>query len=350
MRQHQLFRWIAPLAAAVVVGLTGCSLTTPTACRRRQPAHHDLRHQVTAWHDQAPRSPGATAATVAIPGTKLPTVPHERGFLLGPLPTGSMRGAPRPPLINSGDDHLAIGLSLLLQVQWLSENPDPALVDEIWKEGEPLRDEELKRFTGLHQRGMWMPASNYRILSAKVVVGEPFSAAIAIRWQNDAATILSVRRQCVQTTGNGRTGHGDVLLLAGKRPAISPRRHRMVGFTGSDPTMKRLRFAVAMAVTAAVTSALVVSATALLAPVAYGAPLDNGDTDIRIDDDTGTLEVEIEIRAPGTTRPGVGVACHARSTGVTSASTSRTRAGSVLRVLQSSSKPAESRPRPGPQE
>lgn len=66
--------------------------------------------------------------------------------------------------------------------------------------------------------------------------------------------------------------------------------------------MKRLRFATAMAVM----SAFVVSATALLAPAAYGAPADNGDTDVRIDDDAGSIEVEIEIRAPGTTRPGVG--------------------------------------------
>lgn len=195
MRQDQLFRWIAPLAAAVTVGLTGCSTdnsngVSPPPTRTSRHSNRLTAHGTT----KRPQAPDATAPSVAIPGTTLPilpTFPHERGFLLGPLPTGSMRGAPRPPLINSGDDHLAIGLSLLHQVQWLGENPDPNLVDEIWKEGEPLRDEELKRFTGLHQRGMWMPASNYRILSARVVVSEPFSAAIAIRWQNDVAAILS---------------------------------------------------------------------------------------------------------------------------------------------------------------
>ena len=77
--------------------------------------------------DGGERSTERTTTTAAV----------NRIDLSQPIPGGSLHGTPRPPLENTGDDYVAIFESLVANLRWLSENPDPALISEIFVPGTP---------------------------------------------------------------------------------------------------------------------------------------------------------------------------------------------------------------------
>src|SRR6266571_2238418 len=77
-------------------------------------------------------SPKTTA-----PSTSAPPATID---LSQPIAGGSLHGKPRPPLENTGSDYVAILESIIANFRWLSENPDPTVISELYVPGTPDHD------------------------------------------------------------------------------------------------------------------------------------------------------------------------------------------------------------------
>ncbi|MGH9051304.1 MAG: hypothetical protein ACRDY4_16355 [Acidimicrobiia bacterium] len=86
-----------------------------------------------------------------------------------PIPGGSLHGTPRPPLENTGDDYVAIFESLMANVRWLSENPDPAVLSELYVPGTPGHDERVPAYEFLVANGYRWADEGYQLISVEVV-------------------------------------------------------------------------------------------------------------------------------------------------------------------------------------
>src|SRR5712692_8959477 len=69
-------------------------------------------------------SPKATAPPTTAPP---PTIDLSK-----PIPGGSLHGTPRPALENTGTDYVAIFRSIDGSFRWLTENPDPAVIPDLY--------------------------------------------------------------------------------------------------------------------------------------------------------------------------------------------------------------------------
>jgi len=105
-------------------------------------------------------SPATGAATSAPPATI---------DLSRPIPGGSLHDTPRPPLENTGTDYVAITRSLIGNLRWISENPDPALVADIFVPGTPGHDERAAAYQTLVDEGYRWADGGYRLISVDVV-------------------------------------------------------------------------------------------------------------------------------------------------------------------------------------
>ncbi|MGH8985387.1 MAG: hypothetical protein ACRDY6_16125, partial [Acidimicrobiia bacterium] len=106
------------------------------------------------------RSASETTSTTAAPATI---------DLSQPIPGGSLHGTPRPPLENTGDDYVAILESLITNLRWMSENPDPALLAEVFVPGTPGHDERVPGYEYLATNGYHFSDEGYHLLSVDVV-------------------------------------------------------------------------------------------------------------------------------------------------------------------------------------
>ena len=105
-------------------------------------------------------SPATTAAGTAPPATI---------DLSRPIPGGSLHGTPRPPLENTGTDYAAIFKSLIANQRWISENPNPALISDVYVPGTPGHDTRVAAYQTLVENGYRWADEGFRLLSVDLL-------------------------------------------------------------------------------------------------------------------------------------------------------------------------------------
>jgi hypothetical protein len=110
--------------------------------------------------DRRAASPTTVAPTSAPP----PTIDLSK-----PIPGGSLHGTPRPPLENTGTDYVAIFKSLTANFRWLTENPNPAVLAELFVPGTPPHDRRAAAYQFLVDNGYRWADEGYQLLDAQVV-------------------------------------------------------------------------------------------------------------------------------------------------------------------------------------
>jgi hypothetical protein len=114
----------------------------------------------------------APAPTSAPP----PTIDLSR-----PIPGGSLHGTPRPPLDNTGTDYVAVLSSIAGNFRWLTENPDLAVLQELYVQGTETYEFQVSFFSALAQRGLRGADDGYRLLSTDVVDERPDVVTLRVR-------------------------------------------------------------------------------------------------------------------------------------------------------------------------
>ena len=137
-------------------------------------------------------SKGSTPPTTAAPATI---------DLSKPIPGGSLHGKPRPPLENTGNDYVAILRSIIGNFRWLTENPDAALISELYVPGTAEHDSGVRNVQYLVDRG-WRAADDaYFIVSIDTVDSKP--DAVSLR-MSDSMDIERIVDSSGQQVGEGR--------------------------------------------------------------------------------------------------------------------------------------------------
>jgi hypothetical protein len=108
-------------------------------------------------HRTSPK--GSTAPT---------TAPAATIDLSKPIPGGSLHGKPRPPLENTGTDYVAIFKSLTANFRWLTENPNPTLLADLFVPGTPPHDERASAYQYLVANGYRWADEGYQLLDVQV--------------------------------------------------------------------------------------------------------------------------------------------------------------------------------------
>jgi hypothetical protein len=111
----------------------------------------------------------------AAPKTSAPasSTPPPTIDLSRPIPGGSLHGTPRPPLENTGSDYVAIFKSLIANQRWISENPDPALISDVYVPGTPGHDARVSAYQYLVDNGYRWADEGFQLLSVAVVDTRP---------------------------------------------------------------------------------------------------------------------------------------------------------------------------------
>jgi hypothetical protein len=122
-------------------------------------------------------SPATTAAGSAPPATI---------DLSRPIPGGSLHGTPRPPLENTGTDYVAITRSLIGNFRWLTENPDPTVVSDLYVPGTAEHEAGVRNIQYLVDQG-WRAADDaYFIVSIELLSATP--QAVSLRMSDSMET------------------------------------------------------------------------------------------------------------------------------------------------------------------
>jgi len=108
------------------------------------------------------------------------TAAPARIDLSKPIPGGSLHGTPRPPLENSGDDYVAIFESLDANLRWISENPDPALISEVYVPGTPNHDTRIPAYQFLVDNSYRWADEGYQLISVKVADARPEAVSLLV--------------------------------------------------------------------------------------------------------------------------------------------------------------------------
>jgi hypothetical protein len=104
------------------------------------------------------------------PTTAAPTTaPPATIDLSRPIRGGSLHGTPRPPLENTGTDYVAIFKSLVANQRWISENPDPALISDVYVPGTPGHDARVPAYQYLVDNGYRWADEGFQLLSVEVI-------------------------------------------------------------------------------------------------------------------------------------------------------------------------------------
>jgi hypothetical protein len=127
-----------------------------------------------------------TSATTAAPSTAPPATID----LSKPIRGGSLHGTPRPPLENTGSDYVAIFKSLDAGIRWLTENPDPALVSDIYLPGTAEHANGVRLYQELVDKRWRAADEGYRLLSVEVVEAQPQAVSLRVVDQFDVERII----------------------------------------------------------------------------------------------------------------------------------------------------------------
>jgi hypothetical protein len=109
------------------------------------------------------------------------TAPPATIDLSKPIPGGSLHGTPRPPLENTGNDYVAIFKSLTANFRWLTENPNPALIGELFIPGTPGHDARVPAYQYLLDNGYRWADEGYRLVAVDVVSTAPDVVTLRVR-------------------------------------------------------------------------------------------------------------------------------------------------------------------------
>jgi len=96
-----------------------------------------------------------------------------------PIPGGSLHGTPRPPLENTGDDYVAIFESLDANLRWISENPDPSLISDVYVPGTANHDTRISAYQFLVDNAYHWADEGYQLVSVEIIDTKP--EAISLR-------------------------------------------------------------------------------------------------------------------------------------------------------------------------
>jgi hypothetical protein len=129
------------------------------------------------------------------------TAPAATIDLSKPIPGGSLHGKPRPPLENTGNDYVAILTSLIANFRWLTENPDAALISDLYVPGTAEHDAGVQNAQYLVDRG-WRAADDaYFIVSIETVDSRP--GAVSMR-MSDSMDVERIVDSSGKQVGEGR--------------------------------------------------------------------------------------------------------------------------------------------------
>lgn len=112
---------------------------------------------------------GGSGNRASSKGSAPPTTAPATIDLSKPIPGGSLHGKPRPQLQNTGTDYVAIFKSLIANQRWISENPDPVLISEVYAPGTPGHDARVPAYQYLVQNGYRWADEGFQLLSVEVI-------------------------------------------------------------------------------------------------------------------------------------------------------------------------------------
>jgi hypothetical protein len=161
------------------------------------------------------------------------TAPAATIDLSKPIPGGSLHGTPRPPLENTGDDYVAIFKSLVSNLRWLSENPDVALISDLFVPGTPGHDARVPAYQYLTDRGYRFEDEGYHLVSVDVVSVQPDAASLRVVQQLDFERVVDENGQQVGEIKPHGAPEETVVLLAPNNG-----RWRVASWTSADPTVQ----------------------------------------------------------------------------------------------------------------
>jgi hypothetical protein len=154
-------------------------------------------------------SGGSGGGEKASPTTSPPSssTPPATIDLSKPIPGGSLHGTPRPPLENTGTDYVAILKSLTGNFRWLTENPDPALISDLYMDGTRIHSLQLDVFQRLTQNGWRAADEGYRLVEVTPTDVRGEAVALRVTDQFDFERIVNSSGTQV---GDGRAHNGPV--------------------------------------------------------------------------------------------------------------------------------------------
>jgi hypothetical protein len=132
------------------------------------------------------------------------TTPPATIDLSKPIPGGSLHGTPRPPLENTGTDYVAILTSITANFRWLTENPDVALLQDLYAPGTETFAFQESFFAALIQRGLRGADDGYRLVSAEVIDTQPQLVSLRVRDEFSFERVVDAQGKQV---GEGRARH-----------------------------------------------------------------------------------------------------------------------------------------------
>jgi hypothetical protein len=109
------------------------------------------------------------------------TSPPATIDLSKPIPGGSLHGTPRPPLENTGTDYVAIFKSLDANFRWLTENPNPGLIAELFVPGTQGHDSRVPVYQYLVDNGYRWADEAYQLLAVDVASTTPNVVSLSVR-------------------------------------------------------------------------------------------------------------------------------------------------------------------------
>jgi hypothetical protein len=123
--------------------------------------------------------PGAHRSSPEKP-TPASSTPPSTIDLSKPIPGGSLHGTPRPPLENTGTDYVAIFKSLIANQRWISENPDPALISDVYVPGTPGHDARVSAYRFLVDHSYRWADEGFHLLSVEVINSTPDAVSLRV--------------------------------------------------------------------------------------------------------------------------------------------------------------------------
>ena len=178
-------------------------------------------------------SGGSGGGEKASPKTSPPSssTPPPTIDLSKPIPGGSLHGTPRPPLENTGTDYVAIFRSLDANLRWLSENPDPSVLRELFVPGTAGHDSARCRLTRyLTSTVTSSPDEGYELISAEVVSVQPDAVSLRVVQRLDFERVVDGNGQQLGISdSSGQPKRPNVVLSASDgrwRFPVGPRQTR----------------------------------------------------------------------------------------------------------------------------
>jgi hypothetical protein len=85
---------------------------------------------------------------------------------------------------------VAITRSLIANLRWISENPDPALIAEVFVPGTPGHDERVAAYRFLVENGYRWADEGYRLISVDTVDSRTDAVSVRVTQQLDYERVL----------------------------------------------------------------------------------------------------------------------------------------------------------------